>query len=128
MVDHTELPYESLAMPVTGVAVDYPSGHRVPSHSHPRAQLIYAIEGVLVVDTPAGRWVTPPNRGVWLQAGCEHALHMRGVTRVRSLFVNPDAAPGLPIGNCVIDVSPLLPATIPLLAWLDRVRYQEVNP
>ena len=58
MVDHTALPYESLSMPVTGVAIDYPSGHQVPSHSHPRAQLIYAIEGVLVVDTPAGRWVT----------------------------------------------------------------------
>ncbi|MDF2077514.1 helix-turn-helix transcriptional regulator [Pseudomonas mendocina] len=108
MVDHTALPYESLSMPVTGVAIDYPSGHQVPSHSHPCAQLIYAIEGVLVVDTPAGRWVTPPTRGVWLQAGCEHSLQMRGVTRVRSLFVNPDAAPGLPAGNCVIDVSPLL--------------------
>lgn len=108
MVDHASLPYESLEMPVTGVAIDYPSGHVVPPHSHPRAQLIYAIEGVLVVETPAGRWVTPPTRGVWLQAGVEHSLRMRGVTRVRSLFVNPDAIDGLPVGDCVIDVSPLL--------------------
>ncbi|WBG61668.1 AraC family transcriptional regulator [Pseudomonas citronellolis] len=108
MVDHASLPYESLEMPVTGVAIDYPSGHVVPPHSHPRAQLIYAIEGVLVVETPAGRWVTPPTRGVWLQAGVEHSLRMRGVTRVRSLFVNPDAIDGLPLGDCVIDVSPLL--------------------
>ncbi|PWU31554.1 AraC family transcriptional regulator [Pseudomonas sp. RW407] len=108
MVDHASLPYESLEMPVTGVAIDYPSGHVVPPHSHPRAQLIYAIEGVLVVETPAGRWVTPPTRGVWLQAGVEHSLRMRGVARVRSLFVNPDAIDGLPAGDCVIDVSPLL--------------------
>ncbi len=108
MVDHSHLPYESLTMPVTGVAVDYPSGHQVPAHSHPRAQLIYAISGVLVVETPAGRWVIPPTRGVWLQAGVEHSLRIRGTACMRSLFVNPDAIDGLPTGNCVIDVSPLL--------------------
>ncbi len=108
MVDHSHLPYESLVMPVTGVSVDYPSGHQVPTHSHPCAQLIYAISGVLVVETPAGRWVIPPTRAVWLQAGVEHALRIRGVARMRSLFVNPDAIDGLPTGSCVIDVSPLL--------------------
>ncbi len=108
MVDHSQLPHESRAMPVTGVAVDYPSGHQVPAHHHPRAQLIYAISGVLVVETPAGRWVIPPTRAVWVQAGVEHALRIRGKACMRSLFVNPDAIEGLPTGNCVIDVSPLL--------------------
>lgn len=108
MVDHSQLPHESRAMPVTGVAVDYPSGHQVPAHHHPRAQLIYAISGVLVVETPAGRWVIPPTRAVWVQAGVEHALRIRGKACMRSLFVNPDAIEGLHTGNCVIDVSPLL--------------------
>lgn len=108
MVDHSQLPHESRAMPVTGVAVDYPSGHQVPAHHHPRAQLIYAISGILVVETPAGRWVIPPTRAVWVQAGVEHALRIRGKACMRSLFVNPDAIEGLPTGNCVIDVSPLL--------------------
>ncbi|WP_139315650.1 helix-turn-helix transcriptional regulator [Pseudomonas sp. PA27(2017)] len=108
MVDHSHLPYESLVMPVTGVSVDYPNGHKVPAHSHPRAQLIYAISGILSVETAAGRWVIPPTRGVWVQAGVEHALRIRGKACMRSLFVNPDAVDGLPTGNCVIDVSPLL--------------------
>ncbi|WP_251308288.1 AraC family transcriptional regulator [Halomonas sp. NCCP-2165] len=108
MVDLLHQPYNASAMPVTGVAIDYPSGHRVAPHHHPRAQLAYAIEGVLVVETPSGRWVTPPTRGVWLPAGTRHALYMRGVTRLRSLFVTPDAIEGLPRDECVIDVSPLL--------------------
>lgn len=108
MVDICQPDYDSLETPVTGVSVDYPSGHIVKPHRHPRAQLVYAIEGVLVVETPAGRWVTPPSHGVWVHAGIEHSLRMRGVTRVRSLFVNPDAAVGLPQDNCVISVSPLL--------------------
>lgn len=108
MVDHSHLPDESLVMPVTGVSVDYASGHQVPAHSHPYAQLIYAISGVLLVETAAGRWVIPPTRGVWVQAGVEHSLGIRGKACMRSLFVNPEAVDGLPTGNCVIDVSPLL--------------------
>lgn len=33
---------------------------------------------------------------------------MRGVARMRSIFVNQDAIPGLPDVDCVIEISPLL--------------------
>ena len=108
MVDFTAQHYDAFAMPMSGVAVDYRSGHLVEPHSHPCVQFIYAIEGVLVIESPTGRWVTPPTRGVWLQAGVEHSLRMRGAARVRSLFVHSDITDGMPRGNCVIDVSPLL--------------------
>ncbi|ALM53674.1 AraC family transcriptional regulator [Halomonas huangheensis] len=107
MVDITSL-HNAMDMPVTGIAIDYPSGHVVEPHSHPRSQLLYAIQGVLVVETQVGRWVTPPSRGVWLQAGTQHSLRMRGAAQVRSLFINPDAIPGLPTSDCVIAISPLL--------------------
>lgn len=100
--------YDCATMPVTGVAVDYANGHVIPAHSHRRAQLLYAIEGVLVIETDVGRWVVPPSRGVWLKAGIVHTVRMRGAARMRSIFVNPDAIAGLPHSDCVIDVSPLL--------------------
>lgn len=100
--------YDGSAMPVTGVAVDYNSGHVIPPHSHRRAQLLYATAGVLVIETDAGRWVVPPSRGVWLKGGITHSVRMRGAAQMRSIFVNPDAIPGLPDGDCVIDISPLL--------------------
>ena len=108
MVNFTTQHYQAFAMPVSGVAVDYPSGHVVETHSHPCVQFIYAIEGVLVIESPTGRWVTPPSRGVWLQAGVEHSLRTRGAARVRSLFVHADIIDGMPKGNCVIEVSALL--------------------
>ncbi len=101
-------PLDSSTMPVTGIAVDYPNGHIIPAHSHSRSQLAYAIEGVLVIDTQAGRWVVPPSRGVWLQAGVEHTVRMRGAARMRSIFVSVDAIAGLPKSDCVIEISPLL--------------------
>lgn len=54
------------------------------------------------------RWVVPPTRGVWLCSGVPHSLRMRGAVQVRSLFVDAQAAQGLPVADCVIEVSPLL--------------------
>ncbi|WP_240430496.1 AraC family transcriptional regulator [Serratia marcescens] len=100
--------HDSIAMPVTGVAVDYSNGHVIPAHSHRRSQLVYAVEGVLVIETDVGRWVVPPSRGVWLIAGVSHTVRMRGVARMRSIFVNQDVIPGLPDADCVIEISSLL--------------------
>ncbi|NIE98562.1 AraC family transcriptional regulator [Pantoea sp. Acro-805] len=99
---------EQPSMPVTAVAADYPNGHVIPAHRHDLAQLLYAIEGVLVIETAEGRWVVPPSRGVWLMAGIDHTVRMRGAARIRSILVQPDVLPGLPDKDCVIEVSPLL--------------------
>ncbi|WP_434212726.1 AraC family transcriptional regulator [[Pseudomonas] boreopolis] len=118
---HASLPralYESRVRPLSGVAVDYPDGHQVPAHVHPRAQLVYAVKGLMVVSTPRERWLVPSNRAVWLPPGTEHAIRMRGAVHMRSLFVNADAAPGLPQHACVIAVAPLLRELIQAAALL----------
>lgn len=107
---HAGLPELQAAapLPVTGVAADYPAGLEVQEHSHACCQLLYAVEGVLEVRARSGRWLVPPTRGVWLRAGVPHGLRMRGAVRVRSLFVDAQAARELPDADCVIEVSPLL--------------------
>ncbi|KEH08070.1 AraC family transcriptional regulator [Delftia tsuruhatensis] len=107
---HAGLPELQAAapLPVTGVAGDYPAGMEVQEHSHECCQLLYAVQGVLEVRARSGRWVVPPTRGVWLCSGVPHSLRMRGAVQVRSLFVDAQAAQGLPVADCVIEVSPLL--------------------
>ncbi|MFG0673406.1 AraC family transcriptional regulator [Delftia sp. WSY_7] len=107
---HAGLPELQAAapLPVTGVAGDYPAGMKVQEHSHECCQLLYAVQGVLEVRARSGRWVVPPTRGVWLCSGVPHSLRMRGAVQVRSLFVDAQAAQGLPVADCVIEVSPLL--------------------
>lgn len=95
-------------MPVTGKAIDYPSGFLVPSHNHPTAQLIHAVQGVMVVGTPSGQWIVPPTRGLWMPAGVMHQLRMVGDVRVRTVYIRPDASPGLPAQCEVVSISPLL--------------------
>lgn len=107
--DHCDLSeHERSALPVTGVAVDYPVAHDVASHRHRRCQLLYAVEGILQVEAATGRWMVPPTMAVWLRPEVDHRLILRGPVRIRSLLVEPDAASTLPMDDCVIHVSPLL--------------------
>lgn len=101
-------PYEHAARPVTGMSAEYPNGHLIALHGHRRAQFLYAIQGVMVIEAAAGRWVVPPTRGVWLQAGVLHTVRMRGQVSMQTVFVDMDAAPNLPDQNGVLEVSPLL--------------------
>lgn len=99
---------QSLPRPIAAVASDYPAGQSTRRHSHDRTQLIYAERGVMTVTTAIGVWVIPPERAVWVPAGIEHEVRMMGAVRMRSLFIDPQAATALP-GSCtVVTVSPLL--------------------
>lgn len=95
-------------VPAAALAIDYPHGHVIESHRHAYAQLLYAIAGVLVVETAAGRWVVPPTRGVWLQPEVDHRVRMRGDVKMRTVFVNTDELSSLPQTDCVLDIPPLL--------------------
>lgn len=87
---------------------DWPDGRSTGWHSHPRDQLLYAIEGVMLVDSSAGSWVVPPNRALWLLAGIEHCVRMSGEVKMRTVYIDATQFDGLPENTCVIAVSPLL--------------------
>ncbi len=93
---------------MTALIRDYPSGHVVPWHFHDRDQLVYASHGVMTVRTPDGTWVVPPHRAVWIPATVSHTITMSGSVAMRTLYLKPRLAKGLPRGCCVINVSALL--------------------
>lgn len=99
---------EATSRPIAALASEHPHAEHVPPHQHPRAQLIHAVTGVMTVICPDGSWVVPAGRAVWMPAKTEHQIRIAGDVGMRTLFVEPDARPGLP-GCCeVIEVSPLL--------------------
>ena len=93
---------------IVGVGNDYPPAFELDWHQHGRGQLLYAARGVVVVSTPHGVWVAPPERAVWTPGGCPHAVRMVGAVSTRSVLITPAAYGGLGAGNKVIQVSPLL--------------------
>ncbi|WP_431256485.1 AraC family transcriptional regulator [Roseateles chitinivorans] len=100
--------FHDTARPTVAMEVDYPSGAVTGWHSHPRAQLLYAIDGVMLVDSAAGFWVVPPNRALWLVAGVRHSVRMSGAVRMRTAYIDAERLGDLPDRTCVLNVSPLL--------------------
>lgn len=82
--------YQSIDRPIGAMAKEYPNGHRSGPHHHPRAQLLYAIQGVLEVDTDAGLWLVPPRAALWIPAGIIHQTTMRGPVSLRTLYIATD--------------------------------------
>jgi AraC-like DNA-binding protein len=100
--------YQHVARPVAAMAKDFPDGEVIAPHRHPRGQLVFAAAGVMTVTTPAGTWVVPPQRAVWVPSDVEHAIRMSGDVAMRTLYVDAAVSFGLPRGCCVVSVTPLL--------------------
>lgn len=114
--------YQHVPRPVAAMAKPFPAGYHIAPHDHPRAQLLYAVSGVMRVITPEGAFVVPPLRAVWVPAGMRHEVRMASAVAMRTLYVAPDADPHLPTECRVVDVSPLLRELI-LEAVAEPVEY-----
>lgn len=98
---------------------EYPSGHLMQCHRHTRAQLIYAVQGVMRIDTSEGIWVVPPLRAVWVPAGIDHEVRALTALQLRTLYIGCEVPYAVPRKCCVIEVSPLLRELILRLVKLD---------
>ena len=99
---------ESLPQPVVAHRRDLAKGDVILPHSHRRDQLVYASEGVMTVSTEKGAFIVPPERAVWMPGGLSHRIDAKGDLAMRTLYIERDAAVGLPKEVCVLNVSALL--------------------
>lgn len=98
-VDH--LPRRVLAL-----GSDYPPNTLLERHSHRRAQFLYAMNGLMKVETDDGQWLVPPFSGVWIPATKPHRVWMPGVS-THSLYIDAQVAPRDSERCEVLQVSPL---------------------
>jgi AraC-like DNA-binding protein len=96
MRDARERYFAEIPRPVIALRSDYPDGHHVRPHSHARGQLLYGFSGVVMVTTPQGAWVMPPQRGMWIPAGITHEVRMLGAVSMRSIYLEPGAVDSMP--------------------------------
>lgn len=54
----------------------------------------------------------PPYQGIWIPAGVEHSIVMLGAVSTRSVYLESDAAFGMPQHCQVLAISPLLRALL----------------
>jgi AraC-like DNA-binding protein/quercetin dioxygenase-like cupin family protein len=102
---------DSVAAPgalITTFRRDYPDGFVFGEHYHDRDQIVYACQGVMTVETSQGMWVLPASRALWIPSGIPHAVRMAGEVSLRTLYLRPKLARGLPRECTVVNISPLL--------------------
>jgi len=102
------LDYQTVPRPVAAMAKQFEAGFRIPAHSHDRDQFLYAVSGIMRIRTKAEAWIVPPDRAVYVPAGLRHSVAMRGEVDMRTLYIAPGAASGLPQAARVMDVSGLM--------------------
>ncbi|MDO6801735.1 helix-turn-helix transcriptional regulator [Wenyingzhuangia sp. 1_MG-2023] len=111
--DYQTYPIQSLGflinadVPVTGYS-EIITDAVCSSHSHPRAQLIYATNGVMKVITPDQIWVVNPLQGFWLPGGVAHQVYFQKDVSMHSVFVDPSVAGLLPSLSFAFDISMFL--------------------
>jgi AraC-like DNA-binding protein/mannose-6-phosphate isomerase-like protein (cupin superfamily) len=84
----------------------------VAPHQHSCAQLIHAASGVLEVVTDEGRWIVPPQRGVWVPPGKVHQVLSKKRFDLCTLYVSRQLAKPMAANCQVVQVSPLLSALL----------------
>ena len=94
--------------PVSAFARTDRAGHLIPPHMHARDQLIYAIRGVMTIQTLESIWTIPSNYSLWIPANVEHSVKMDTGVEMRTLYFTPGTVAGSPSECQVRAVSPLL--------------------
>ena len=102
------LDYQRIPRPLAAMAKSFGDGHLIERHHHARAQLVYAVSGVMTIQTDTATWLVPPDRALWLPAGVHHQIRVSGALEMRTLYVRDDASAHLPAHCQVLAVSPLL--------------------
>ncbi|MGO4853297.1 AraC family transcriptional regulator [Phaeovulum sp. W22_SRMD_FR3] len=94
--------------PIVARGIDYENGSVVHSHSHARAQLLYGSTGTVMIETPRGAWMMPPEHALWIPAGVAHEVRMMGQVTIHSLYFTPDSVTAMPSTCVVLGIMPLM--------------------
>jgi AraC-like DNA-binding protein len=66
------------------------AGSTLASHQHSTGQMVFAIQGVMLIETAQGRWTVPPQRALWIPPKELHAIEMLTETHMRTVYFHPD--------------------------------------
>ena len=90
---------------VRSLSLTYHDGHKVASHRHEWAQLVYASSGMMRVLADGHVWLVPPTRAIWIPAGMEHQFNVRGEVAFRTLYVAPERSQSVERNIGALEVS-----------------------
>lgn len=99
---------DSITGPVVGLVIDAPAPHDSGAHCHRRAQLLYAVSGVLQITIGNTHYLLPPTMAAWIPSGLPHRAQAAKPFAYRSLYFDTRLSRALPAVPRILGVSALL--------------------
>lgn len=82
-------------VPLRGLARSYPRGLYIEPHEHEWGQVLYAMSGLMWLETPQEAVLLPPQRAVWLPPGVPHGIRVVSELQMRNIYLRPGTADSL---------------------------------
>lgn len=87
--------FDATPASLRALARSYPRGLHIEPHSHDWGQVLYAMSGVMWVETPQEALLVPPNRAVWLPPQVPHGIRVVSELQMRNIYLRPGTADSL---------------------------------
>jgi len=108
--------------PVLSFATSIYNNKWAGPHAHPRAQIMYATEGVMKVITQQQVWMVTPMQAIWVPAMEMHEVCFPNHVEVRNLFLDPSITADLPATSFAFDASSFFKELTARIAQFDYHR------
>ncbi|MDA4844277.1 AraC family transcriptional regulator [Hoeflea poritis] len=100
--------YQNVPQPIVVMSKRFDDGHTIPLHNHARDQLLYAVGGIMRLQTMHHAWLVPPDGAICIPGGTDHTVTMFGDVEMRTLYIDVAAVRARPQPLCVIAVTSLM--------------------
>lgn len=71
------------------LAKNHARGTMLPPHEHRTGQLVFALSGIMLIETDSSRWTIPPQRALWIPPQHRHAIRILSPTQMRTVYFQP---------------------------------------
>lgn len=99
---------DALPRSVVGLTIELATIRETEPHRHRKAQLLYVISGVIIVEASGGIWTVPPRCAIWIPGGVDHIARTSGRIVIGTLYIEPALAGPIRHGCGILFVQPLL--------------------
>lgn len=112
---------------VIGLSSEHAYREITPTHTHTRAQFLYASTGNIQVFTPNHVWIVPPMCALWIPANIEHSVISLSYVKLNTALVEAKAAQMMGEQCFIIRVSNLLHELLIRLNEIERLGFPNIT-
>lgn len=99
---------DAIPRSIVGLTIELDFVGETTPHRHRKGQLLYVIDGLIIVEAAQGIWTVPPRCAIWIPGGVSHFGRATGRVSIRSLYIDAEKAENLRDECAIVFVQPLL--------------------